>query len=445
MSYRHFHTPLALAAGALIVVTALLAAGSLRLLFQLYERYVRSVATSSALQYGTLLSRRLVQEDFLARSSVTPSNMEQFRRLAESLHKLDRSLEYVTVQEDDLVLYHWQAPLSAAPAASAPVPAAERIVVSPRLLHLGARTEAVLDFSQPLSGRNPPGRRLRVGLQKNILERDQQELLAALTAMFRFALIMVTVAFGVCLLAVLVLVWREMRWISRRAGDEHLAFAGAVAGAVIHDFRNPMSAMRLDAQMLEQEAGRGAAARAGKLAELSGRIARTLARMDEILREFLALSCPDRSAPEPFDVNAAAADCADLLKMRFERAELRLEALFAPETLRVRGNATQFKRALLNVLNNAGQFAPAGTRVLLQTARHGRQAEVTVADEGPGIPAGERKRVFEMYYSRRPGGSGIGLALARAAVTNCGGRIVLADPPGNRGCRVVIRLPLADA
>ncbi len=442
MRFRRFHTPLALTAGALIVVTALLAAGSLRLLFQLYERYVRSAASSAALQYGTLLSRRLAREDFLVRASVTPSNLEQFRRLAESLHKLDRSLEYVTVQEDDLVLYHWQAPL----AEVVPESGTEgRIVVSPRRLHLGARTEDVLDFSRPLGGAGPAVRRLRVGLQKNILERDQRELLAALTAMFRFALIMVAVAFGVCLLAVLVLVWREMRWISRHAGEEHLAFAGAVAGAVIHDFRNPMSAMRLDAQMLEQEAGRGAAARTGKLAELSGRIARTLARMDEILREFLALSCPDRSAPELFDVNAAAADCADLLKMRFERAELRLDVVYAPEILRVRGNATQFKRALLNVLNNAGQFAPAGTGVLLQTARHGRQAEVVVADEGPGIPAGERRRVFEMYYSRRPGGSGIGLALARAAVINCGGRIMLADPSGGRGCRVVIRLPLADA
>ncbi len=445
MRPRRFHTPLALTAGVLIVLIALLAAGSLRLLFQLYERYLRSAATSSALQYGTLLARRLAQEEYLALAPVSPESLEEFRRLAASLHKLDRRLEYVTVQEDDLVLYHWQAPLVAAPPDSAAGPGGGRIVVSPRRLHLGARTEDVLDFSRPLGADDAAGRRLRVGLQKEILEREQQELLAALTAMFRFAMIMLAVAFGVCLLAVLVLVWREMRWINRRAVEGHLAFAGAVAGAVIHDFRNPMSAMRLDAQLLEQEAGRGAAARADKLGELAGRVARTLARMDEILREFLALSCPDRPGPELFDLNAAAADCADLLKLRFERADIRLETACAPEKMTVQGNTTQFKRALLNVLNNAVQFAPAGSRVVVLTARHGRQGEVSVADEGPGIPAAERKRVFEMYYGRRPGGTGLGLALARAAVMNCGGRIILTDLPEGHGCRVVIRLPLADA
>lgn len=442
MRARRFHTPLALTAGALIVVMALLAAGSLRFLFQLYERYVRSAAASSALQYGTLLSRRLAQEEFLAAAPVSPERLDRFRRLAESLHQLDRRLEYVTVQEDDLVLYHWQAPLTAAPPAAAA--AAGPVVVTPRRLHLGPRTERVLDFSRPLGLPDGAGRRLRVGLQKDILEREQNDLLGASTAMFRFALIMVAVAFGVCLLAVLALVGREMRWINRREDDAHLAFAGAMAGAVIHDFRNPMSAMRLDAQLLQREAGKGPAARADKLGELAGRVEKTLTRMDDILKEFLALSCPDRTEPELFDVNAAVADCADLLKMRFERAQLRLESILAPGVFMARGYPMQFKRALLNVLNNAGQFAPAGSRVALQTARHGRQVEVAVGDEGPGIPAGERTRVFEMFYSRRPGGTGIGLALARTAIMNCGGRIMLADNPSGRGCLVIIRLPLAD-
>jgi signal transduction histidine kinase len=269
--------------------------------------------------------------------------------------------------------------------------------------------------------------------------------LAAMAAMFRFAMIMVSVAFGACLLAVLVLGWREMRRIRRREVEGHLAFAGAVAGAVIHDFRNPMSAMRLDAQLLEQEAARGVNARAEKLGELAGRITRTLARMDEILREFLALSSPDRTGDNLFDLNDIAADCADLLKLRFERAGIRLETSYAPEKMTVRGNTTQFKRALLNILNNAVQFSPADSRVLLQTAWYGRYLEVSVSDEGPGIPPSERKRVFEMYYGRRPGGTGLGLALARAAVANCGGRIILTDPPGGHGCLVVIRLPPADA
>ncbi len=91
------------------MLIALLAAGSLRLLFQLYERYLRSAATSSALQYGTLLARRLAQEEYLALARVAGKSGRIPALAAASLHKLDRRLEYVTVQEDDLVLYHWQA------------------------------------------------------------------------------------------------------------------------------------------------------------------------------------------------------------------------------------------------------------------------------------------------------------------------------------------------
>ncbi|MFN2351745.1 MAG: sensor histidine kinase, partial [Kiritimatiellia bacterium] len=230
--------------------------------------------------------------------------------------------------------------------------------------------------------------------------------------------------------------------INRRRAEDSLAFAGAVAGSVIHDFRNPMSALRLDAQLLQHEADKGDAGRPEKMRQLARRMEQTLGRMDDLLREFLVLSAPGNNEPVVFDVNACVRDCVDLMKLRFERADVQLVIDLAEAPLRVDGEPLQFKRAVLNILNNACHFAPAGSAVTVRSRRQGRQALLEIADEGPGIPPVERRRVFRMFYTRCPGGTGIGLALARTAVENCGGRIRVLTPPTGRGSLFAVTLPL---
>ncbi|HPS52788.1 MAG TPA: histidine kinase dimerization/phospho-acceptor domain-containing protein, partial [Phycisphaerae bacterium] len=85
-----------------------------------------------------------------------------------------------------------------------------------------------------------------------------------------------------------------------------------------HDFRNPMSSLRLDAQMLEKEAGRGAEARADRMAALAGRMRHTLDRMEKVFQEFLALARPGETAPERLDLGACARECVEMLAPRFE-------------------------------------------------------------------------------------------------------------------------------
>ena len=80
--------------------------------------------------------------------------------------------------------------------------------------------------------------------------------------------------------------------------------------------------------------------------------------------------------------------------------------------------------------------------VTVQTRREHDQAIVTVSDEGPGIPRADRGRIFEIFFSRRPGGTGIGLALAKTAVENCGGAIDVETPSSGKGSRFVIRIPM---
>jgi len=215
-----------------------------------------------------------------------------------------------------------------------------------------------------------------------------------------------------------------------------------MAGSIIHDFRNPMSAMRLDAQLLQHETAKGPAGRPERLMDLANRITQTIDRMDTLLGEFLVVYKPDAVTRERFDLNTGVQDCFELVKHRFAKAGIRFVLKLSPTPLYVQGYPVQFKRALSNVLNNAEHFSPVDSTVTVQTWREHDKAIVTVTDEGPGIPRADRNRIFEIFFSRRPGGTGIGLALSKTAVENCGGTIDVETPSSGKGSRFVIRIPM---
>jgi two-component system sensor histidine kinase KdpD len=107
----------------------------------------------------------------------------------------------------------------------------------------------------------------------------------------------------------------------------------------------------------------------------------------------------------------------------------------------------QLDQVVTNLLDNAVRFSPPGGEVMISVAPWHRYVQLRVADQGPGIPVGERERVFEAFYRGDAGersGSGLGLAITRAIVLAHGGRIRIEGTPSG-GTAVVLELPLADA
>jgi signal transduction histidine kinase len=253
---------------------------------------------------------------------------------------------------------------------------------------------------------------------------------------------MVVVSFGICAALVVRLMQREARRERRRRREEHLAFAGVLADGIVHDFRNPMSSVRLDAQMLAKEAERQPAPATERVRELAGRIRHTVDRMDKVFQEFLYMSRPPSDERERVDLEACLRDCLAVLAPRFEQAGLKVETELATPGLAVLAYPAALQRALLNVLTNAEQFSPPGGAVRIRAAAAGDTAVLEVMDAGPGIPAADRERIFEMFYSTRPGGTGLGLFLAKTAIERCGGAIEATNGPAGGAC-FHIRLPLA--
>jgi two-component system phosphate regulon sensor histidine kinase PhoR len=115
----------------------------------------------------------------------------------------------------------------------------------------------------------------------------------------------------------------------------------------------------------------------------------------------------------------------------------------------VRADREWLTQVVLNLLDNATKYGPSGQTVLIRAVRHVDAARISVEDQGPGVPPGERQRIFEPFvrlgrdHERRSGGTGIGLAVAAELMTAMAGRIWAAESPN--GARFMVELPLAEA
>lgn len=230
---------------------------------------------------------------------------------------------------------------------------------------------------------------------------------------------------------------------------------------VSHELRTPLAQIRLLAELLhlgkpDSEAGRR---RAARIIDQESR------RLSYLVENILAFSRaerttgggragPARLAAAPVDLAAEAAEVLEMFTPLAAAAGARLELCAVPNALALADSAA-VRQVLLNFLDNAARYGPRGQRVVVGVERategFGREERVRlwVEDEGPGVPADERTRVFAPYYRMARdaavtgGGSGIGLAVVRDLVARQGGRAWVEPGVLGGGARFVAEFPAA--
>jgi two-component system OmpR family sensor kinase len=147
---------------------------------------------------------------------------------------------------------------------------------------------------------------------------------------------------------------------------------------------------------------------------------------------------------ETVDVGATLDASARRVAARAAERNVRIETRAAPGII-VADRDAGLERVFDNLLDNALRYAPGGSRIEIEAATRDAVARVTVSDHGPGVPPGERTRVFERFH-RSPGatgpGAGLGLSIARSIVEGHGGRIDLAETPGG-GATFIVDVPIS--
>jgi two-component system, OmpR family, sensor kinase len=215
-----------------------------------------------------------------------------------------------------------------------------------------------------------------------------------------------------------------------------------------HELRRPLTAL-LGALLTLQH--RTQALSDAQQQELLGMARRQGEQLQRLLDQLLAAASADHLPTHwvrrsLVDVAALAEEAGHAARLAHPDHPITIEAA---GPLPVWVETPAISRILRNLLDNAAAYSPQGAAIRLSACRAGGQALVAVQDQGPGIPLADRDRIFQRHVRLDPpsashsGGLGLGLYIARRLATAHRGQLQLSDPPGSRGARFELRLPLA--
>ena len=208
---------------------------------------------------------------------------------------------------------------------------------------------------------------------------------------------------------------------------------------VAHELRTPITILQASCEQLAEGVERATPERLASLRDESLRLGRLVKDLETLAA---AEAAGLQMVKAPTDLAEVAASVADLVGPAFATAEVELSCRLGP--VQVDGDATRLGQVVTNLLTNALKFSPPHSRVTLTTAAGDGLARLEVADQGPGIPAGELPHIFERFWrgaaGRRASGSGIGLAVVSELVRAHSGQITVASTP-DEGTRFTVLLP----
>jgi signal transduction histidine kinase/type II secretory pathway pseudopilin PulG len=220
--------------------------------------------------------------------------------------------------------------------------------------------------------------------------------------------------------------------------SERLSALARITAGVAHEVKNPLNSMRLWLETLKESLPKDHDASTQAVRVLDSEID----RLDRVVKRFLDFTKPVEMRVDDVDLAPLLSKVIEVARPETERAKVTVEMRLADGVPSLRGDGELLRQAMLNLVLNAVEAMPGGGRLLISLDRRGDDAVIMVSDTGKGIPPEHRSRIFQLFYTTRKGGSGLGLATTFRIVQLHNGSIDFVSEVG-RGTAFRIELPLA--
>jgi two-component system, NtrC family, sensor histidine kinase HydH len=217
-----------------------------------------------------------------------------------------------------------------------------------------------------------------------------------------------------------------------------LASLGAMTATVAHEMRNLLGGIELYATLVAEQC-----AAEGDLAPLTGRLLGGVKRLHAVAANLLSVSRRPQAAPErsPLDLIQVLTEVVDGAQLALPGSGIRIETRFALAKAPVLGEAERLRQAFLNLVLNAVQAMPQGGVLTVRARRLRESVAVDVSDTGVGMDRGTLRRAFEPFFTTRPRGTGLGLAVVREVAESHQARVRVSSRLG-RGTSFRLTFPL---
>ncbi len=221
--------------------------------------------------------------------------------------------------------------------------------------------------------------------------------------------------------------------------SERLAALGRITAGVAHEVKNPLNSMRLWLENLKESLPADSDANSHQAVQV---LDKEIDRLDAVVKRFLDFTRPMEVKLEQTQLSQLLHEVLEVARPQLLKANVEVVQSLPTDVPEVFVDRDLLKQAVLNLVLNAVEAMPGGGQIRLELTRRAEMAEISVADTGKGIAPENRQKIFQLFFTTRPGGSGIGLASTFRIVQLLNGSIDFKSEVG-RGTTFRIELPLA--
>jgi signal transduction histidine kinase len=295
------------------------------------------------------------------------------------------------------------------------------------------RSERAYDIAVPIENLGF----LHVGVSKDAVAQRLESLRGDLVRRTALAAGLALLALALTDILVYRLLERNRRLEEARAADLRLAELGTVASGLAHEIRNPLHAIGLQLQALEERVPANVSTALPAARE-------EVKRLDRLVTDFLAYARPAPLRPEPLSIETVLSEMVTLSEQEARGEGIAIDIAAHPEDPNVVWDPARVRQVLWNLLRNAREAIAEkpGTGCMIRVGATDQDGavELFVADEGAGIPPELLKELPRLFLTGKRGGTGLGLAVADRIVRDHGGTLRIESELG-RGTTVRIRMP----